>query len=580
MYLMQCNKVPCDPKMNLLCLWFVIMEDIVQVAAGGKIHPEAIPLNLDLHTDIPTQIAVQNAFYINVNPLNSIDGSNDITFMIRSSLNNVIQPSRIRQKLKLQIKKFKGNVASEGNKGGGQYCYKKYERYYKDKKIPYDQQDIDDKKAFETWLKSAKDSTKFDQSIKKLSEKIWPKQYKEPPEIDWIHQYDNFDAKKEQWHKDIPIKENQVIPVNNIVQSIWKNVLVKINNHIVSTGDSCYPYRADIETKFMSTKEGKKNLKLGGWYEEKKPWDVYESDEVPINWTKDFPTLFDVDEGIDPALQHRYGFTHNEQSKGVWEVSGPVHSEIFELKKVLPPNAELIVEFTKQNMNSFYILTTQEDSEWTYLIDILDMQLEVHYLTVDPSIVQEMMFETKRKAYVYPLRQVNLRWFNQPTSISDINSINVLSQKNKLPRRMFIGFVDSQAFSGHQNKDPFYYQNLHMKESSLTVGNQMRPYPILRYHLPEVTAAVMALQDATSGCFSDAYTGYDSWDLVNRSFVLCYKLSPSDSAPGECYEMLPAESVTFYANLEKPTDKVMIMIVYSEYDAEMLIDEKGSVIIN
>ena len=136
MYLMQCNKVPCDPKMNLLCLWFVIMEDIVQVAAGGKIHPEAIPLNLDLHTDIPTQIAVQNAFYINVNPLNSIDGSNDITFMIRSSLNNVIQPSRIRQKLKLQIKKFKGNVASEGNKGGGQYCYKNMRDITKIKRYP------------------------------------------------------------------------------------------------------------------------------------------------------------------------------------------------------------------------------------------------------------------------------------------------------------------------------------------------------------------------------------------------------------------------------------------------------------
>ena len=37
-------------------------EDIIQVAAGGKVHPEAIPSNLDLHTDIPTQIAVQSAY--------------------------------------------------------------------------------------------------------------------------------------------------------------------------------------------------------------------------------------------------------------------------------------------------------------------------------------------------------------------------------------------------------------------------------------------------------------------------------------------------------------------------------------
>ena len=560
-------------------------EDIVQVAAGGKIHPEAIPLNLDLHTDIPTQIAVQSAFYINVNPLNSINGSNDITFRIPSSLNNVIQPCRTRQRMKIQIKKFKGNVASEGNKGGGENCYSKGRFIFKSNKIPEDTY-IKDKDAVEHWL-DTDTNTKGHPGIKaRMLKLLFPTNYKDSkdPSIDWKNDINLSIYKEYPQHlmKYEPAPENQVIPVNNIVQSIWKNVLVKLNNYIVSTGDSCYPYRADIETKFMSTKEGKKNLKLGGWYEEKEPWENYlkKDREVPIDWSEDFPKLFEHQDGIDPALQHRYGFTHNETSKGVWEVSGPVHSEIFELKKVLPPNTEMIVEFTKQNMNSFYVLSTQKDNEYTYLIEILDMQLEVHFLTVDPSIIQEMMYETKRKAYVYPLRQVNLRWFNQPRSISDINSINILSQKNKLPRRMFIGFVDSQAFSGHQQKDPFWYQHLNMKESALTVGNAMRPYPTLRYHLPDFNSAVLAMQDATSGSFSDEYTGYDAWDMQKRSFILCYKLSPSDSAPGECYEMLPAETVTFYASLEKPTAQVMIMIVYSEYDAEMLIDEHGKVIIN
>ena len=556
-------------------------EDIIQVAAGGKVHPEAIPSNLDLHTDIPTQIAVQSAFYINVNPLNAIDGSNDITFRIPSSLNNVIQPNRIRQKLKIQIKKFKGNVASEGNKGGGEGCWQKGEYKFKNKKIVYSTDETTEKNAFKAWVAKEGNLKGHDQITKKLTGLLWPEEYKDASEIDWNKPTDNKSYSSDtQFKKFVPAVENQVIPVNNIVQSIWKNVLVRINGDIVSTGDSCYPYRADFETKLMTSKEGKKNLKLGGWYEEKKPWDAYKKENVPINWEESFPTLFDIDKGIDPALQHRYGFTHNEVSKGVWQVSGPIHSEIFELQKVLPPNTELTVEFTKQNMNSFYILSTQKDDQYTYLIEILEMQLEVHFLTVDPSIIQEMMYETKRKAYVYPLRKVNVRWFNQPSSISDINSINILSQKNKLPRRLFIAFVDSQAFSGHQNKDPFYYQKLNMKESSLTVGNQMRPYPVLRYHSPELNAAVLSLQDATSGSFSNEYTGYDGWDMLNKSFILCYKLSPSDSAPGECYEMLPAESVTFYANLETPTERVMIMIVYSEYDAEMLINERGAVIIN
>ena len=573
------------------------MEEIVKVAAGGKIYSEAIPSNLDLHSDIPTQVGVQSAFYVYINPINTIDASNDITFKIPSTLNHVIRPSKTRQRIKFQIKKFKGNVAAEGNKGGGLPCWRRTEKKFKVKQAKsekeskiYDHIEAHIANPGEFFPKDLAIPTALVEPMRERIMKTlffpdtWDPELKTPEEAESLKELDPEPV-------EVALEENQVIPVNNIVQSLWKNIGVSINNQNLFHANALYAYKADMETKLMTTKEGKKNLKIGGWYEEKEPWDKYrfwegkkdrkkEKKKVPIDWVQDFPTLFEPKAGVDPALQHRYGFTHNETTKGVWEVAGPIHSEIFEINRVLPPNTEVVVNMIKQHINSFYTLTTNKDNEYTYLIDILEMQLEVHYLTVDPAIIQEMIYETKRKAYVYSLRSVTVRWFNNPAGITDINHFTMLAEKTKLPRRIFIGFVDNQAFSGHQNKDPFYYQFLKMKSSGLTVGNGQRPYPNLRYQPPELTQGMLAFQDATSGTFSDEYTGYDAWDLVNKNFLLCYKLSPTDSVPGECYEMLPAETVTFNASLEEPTKHVMIMLVYSEYDAEMLIDENGRVTVS
>lgn len=485
-------------------------EAIVEIAADG-IHPEAVPRNLDIHSDIPTQIGVQSAYFINVNPQNTIENASQINFRIVSSLNEIIHPSKTRQKMRIQIRKFDGPKATDGSSGEGKDCWKRVE----------------------TKNKGGGGT------------------------------------------EEVEIEENKVIPVNNIIQSIWKNVLVKINDQVVSNGESMYAYRGDIESKLMTTNEGKKNLRLGGFYEEKRPWESVK--DKKIDWKQDFPPLLKPNE-FDPGWQKRYGFTHNEESKGIWEISGPIHSEVFELaNKILPPETILNVEFTKHHQNGFYLLTDRTENQNTYLIEILDMQLEIHYLVCDAELVQEMKEVALKKPYTYSLRQVIMRWINQPSGITSINSINLLATKNKLPRRLFVGFVDSRAFAGKQNLDPFHYQHLNMTDSVLTIGNANRPYPLIKYHYPELTQALLAMQDATSGTFSDEYIGYDCFDLKNRCFLLCYKISPSDSAPGQCFEMLAPQPISLLCSLSKPTDTVYIMVVYAEYDAEMTINVLGRV---
>jgi len=486
------------------------MTEMVKIDSKSA-QPEALPENLDVHSDTPTQIGVISDYYSTVTPVNSIDGTNTIDFKICSSLNQVIDPSKTTMRFKFKILK----------EGGGKTVERM--RKPKEKGEKSDDQDPKDKK---------KDS-------------------KEPVE----------------WEE---LENNTVLPVNNIVQSMWSNVMVKINNQIMSNGDSAYPYRADLETKFMTTAQGKKNLASGMWYEELEPW---ESRDKKIDF-RDKGLLLNTEE--DDGIQIRYNLCHLDDSDGTMSVNGPIHSEIFETSKVLPPGTTMNVIFTKSDPR-FCLLA--RNGLIGYKIEIWDFELLVHFLNVDPEIISDMLFHTEKKAFVYPLRKVDIKWLTINKNVNSINETNLLHEKDKLPRRMFIAFVDQNAFNqpGNLELDPFHYHHLEMSESTLRVGNRERPYPTIKYFWPTIPDHMFALQHATGTLFSNEYLGYDPINIEMRNFVIPYKLSPTDSKPGEVYEMLPHEVVFFSAQLKKPTDKVYQMIIYSEYDAEMQINEAGRI---
>ena len=486
------------------------MAEMVKIDSKSA-QPEALPENLNVHTDTPTQIGVISDYYSIVTPVNSIDGTNTIDFKICSSLNQVIDPSKTLMRFKFKVLKEGGKTTS--------------------------------KRTREVMIADTEDKTK----------KVQAKDKDGQPKYE-------------------PIQDNIVLPVNNIVQSMWSNVMVKINNQIMSNGDSAYPYRADIESKFMTTKDGKKNLAPGMWYEEKVPWE--DRPDKPKADAAEHFMLLDSDEK-DP-IQIRYDLGHMEDTDGTMHVQGPIHSEIFETNKVLPPGTTMNVIFTKSDPR-FCLLAEREMVG--YKIEIFDFELLVHFLNVDAEIISDMLYHTQKKAFVYPLRKVDIKWITVNKDVNSINETNLLHEKEKLPRRMFIAFVNQNAFNqpGSLALDPFHYHHLEMSESTLRVGNRERPYPTIKYHWPCIPDHMFALQHATSTLYSDDYIGYNPVDIKARNFVIPYKLSPTDSKAGECYEMLPHEVVFFSAQLKKATDKVYQMIIYAEYDAEMHINEHGRI---
>ena len=281
------------------------------------------------------------------------------------------------------------------------------------------------------------------------------------------------------------------------------------------------------------------------------------------------------------ALQYRYDRIHHKEEsneRGVWFVQGPIHSEIFKSKKVLPPGTLLNVIFTK-NDPKFCLLSDEIEN---FKIHIEDFELVVHFIELDPDIVNEMLIHSHKKTFVYPIRKVDLRWITIGKERTSINEVNLLPEKSKLPRRLFICFVDQKAFNqpGSFNKDPFHYHHLDIKKTILRVGNTARPYPSIYYRwyfYPQIPDHMFALQHTTNTIFSSYFIGYNPRDISTRNFIIPYKLAPTESKPGECYEMLPSENIHFNAVLGKPTDKVYQMIIYAEYDAELTINEHGKI---
>ena len=57
----------------------------------------------------------------------------------------------------------------------------------------------------------------------------------------------------------------------------------------------------------------------------------------------------------------------------------------------------------------------------------------------------------------YPLTRIEVKQVIVPTGLLDVWIDNLVY--GKLPRRLFVFFIDNEAFNGHQEKDPFEFKH-------------------------------------------------------------------------------------------------------------------------
>jgi hypothetical protein len=202
-------------------------------------------------------------------------------------------------------------------------------------------------------------------------------------------------------------------PVNLWMHSLFSDVIVSLNEKLVSPLTSLYPY---IETLLSYGPAAKKSQLTG------------------VMWYKDRPG-------------HQYkrttdnkGFTARKsltaQSKSV-QMMGKLHLDLFCQEKYLLNHVNLKIKL-RRSRDVFVLMADAE----TYKIKIKDLALFVRNVQLNPAVRMGHVKALEMTSCKYPIRRIEVKVDTVPSG--NMNYIQDNMFLGQLPKRLIIGCVDSR----------------------------------------------------------------------------------------------------------------------------------------
>lgn len=345
-----------------------------------------------------------------------------------------------------------------------------------------------------------------------------------------------------------------VAPVNNWLHSLFSQVDVSLNDTVISASENTYPFRAYIEDTLNHGSEAKNSHMTASLY------------------IADTPEYLDDTQGDDnEGLKARR--ERAEQSHSI-EMMGRLHSDIFQQERCLLNGVDLKVKLVPSK-NGFNLIAHDPTQGFRSVIE--HASLFVRKLKLNPAVTLAHEKALEKGNAKYPMKRVVLKTFSIAGGLQAQAQDNLFLSQT--PTRIVVGLVDSDAFNGAMNKNPFNFKHHSLTYLSLNLDGRQVPAKALtpdfarrnfvRAYFGSMVGLGLANKDAGNGI---DYGAYDrGWALY------CFDLSPS-LLDGNQFELLKSGSLSIELKFEQALTHPVHVIVYAELDAVLEIDRSRMVL--
>ena len=227
-----------------------------------------------------------------------------------------------------------------------------------------------------------------------------------------------------------------VCPANYLLNALFDDVMLSLNDTIIEGGNHLYPYKSTIESIFGFTGETR-NLQL-----------------LPM--------------GFRESETERKAFVKGSR---ICELAGALRLDFFNQPKYLLPGVNVKITLHRSK-DSFPF----KDGTGNPRIQIMRAKLYVRRVRVSPSVIKGHEIGLNKKNAIYPYTRSQVVTYTVATGSHSHFRDNIFSSP-LLPKFVVVAMVRSSAFSGSEvASDPFDFSQFDVQSIGLFRDGQSLPY--------------------------------------------------------------------------------------------------------
>ena len=352
----------------------------------------------------------------------------------------------------------------------------------------------------------------------------------------------------------IPIeKTDKVGFINNFYQSLFSCVTVKVNDtEIGDIANSSYPYTSYIQTLLGTSSSQSANyiLQERGFIKDKPEFDGMIT-----------PTSYAFRKRAEPFHEHKRV-----------DFNIPLHNDLMTAEKYLPPNTKL--SFTLRRSSDNFVLWKPESDKNEYKIMLEDLHMKLKLLEVQHDVMKNHQKMTKESSGLrIKYTQNMLKTFAVPEGSVELKQHNLFFG-NRLPDRVYLAFVEQDAYNGNMNKNPYVFENAEMSEASLIVNGVCEPSPPYVYEkgANEKDLYFNFLENTGTSPFEMDSVNVTLEDFNNGYFIIPFDRSPTKDN-GLYTNKSDGGNMTINVKCRNPLKKNFMVLVFASYDSALLFVE-------
>ena len=353
----------------------------------------------------------------------------------------------------------------------------------------------------------------------------------------------------------------KVGPVNNFMHALFKQIDVFIKDKQVTQSAGTYAYRSFLETLLNYGPSAKESQLTASLFFKDTAGKMEIAD----------PTLGAANANM--GLKNRYEFS--KESKIV-EMAGPLFCDVFFTERLLLSYVDLKVVLNRSS-NAFCLMSSARDAD--FKINLVDVYLKVRKVRVNPSITLAHEVALKKGPAVYPIRRTECKSFIVPAGNPSLQKDNVFN--GFVPKSFVFGLVESTAFNGNFQRNPFNFKHFNMSSVSITINGEAIPFKPIQLSFGANKRFIEAFCSQFSGTGKMNYnTGNGiSRDEFEKGYaVYAFDLTPDMCSTSNHFNLVQKGSLSIEIQFSTAPTEAVSLVCYGEFENLIQIDSDRNVV--